>query len=46
MGSTADSDVLVFTPETPVGGIRLIRIETRSSLSWVGWREIEVIAAE
>jgi hypothetical protein len=43
-GSTADSDVLVFTPETPVGGIRLIRIETRSSPSWIGWREIEVIA--
>ncbi|HSB88888.1 MAG TPA: discoidin domain-containing protein [Anaerolineales bacterium] len=43
-GSTADSDVLVFTPEAPVVGIRVIRVETQASPSWVGWREIEVIA--
>jgi hypothetical protein len=43
---TADSDVLVFHPEAPLTGIRTLRIETTTSPSWVGWREIEVIAAE
>ncbi|HET7010460.1 MAG TPA: discoidin domain-containing protein [Anaerolineales bacterium] len=46
MGVTDDSDVLVFTPESPIVGIREIRVETTFSPSWVGWREIEVIAAE
>jgi hypothetical protein len=45
-GTTADSDVLVFTPETPIAGIRTIRIETTTTPSWVAWREVEVIAAE
>jgi hypothetical protein len=45
-GSTADSDVLVFAPEAPLVGIRVIRVETSSSPSWVGWREIDVIAGE
>ena len=45
-GPTADSDVLVFRPEQPISEIRLLRIETTTSPSWVGWREIEVIAAE
>ena len=44
-GTTADSDVLVFHPEEPLRGVRLLRIETTTSPSWVGWREIEVIAA-
>jgi hypothetical protein len=43
---TADSDVLVFAPAELILGIRVIRIETTLSPSWVGWREIEVIAAE
>jgi hypothetical protein len=45
-GTTADSDVLVFIPEAPIRGIRTIRIETTTTPSWVGWREVEVIAAE
>ena len=45
-GTTADSDVLVFRPDEPMRGIRTIRIESTFSPSWVGWREIEVIAAE
>jgi hypothetical protein len=35
---------LIF-PE-PLKAIRYVRIETTSSPSWVGWKEIEVIAAE
>ncbi|MBM2844388.1 MAG: putative rhs-related protein, partial [Anaerolineales bacterium] len=45
-GSTSDADVLIFAPLEPVRGIRLLRIETTLSPSWVAWREIEVIAAE
>jgi hypothetical protein len=45
-GMTADSDVLLFHPEAPLTGIRTLRIETTTSPSWVGWREIEVVAAE
>jgi len=44
-GTTADSDVLSFTPDQPIAGIRTIRIETTTTPSWVAWREIEVIAA-
>ncbi len=44
-GATADSDVLVFHPDEPIRGVRLLRIETTTSPSWVGWREIQVIGA-
>jgi hypothetical protein len=44
-GSTSDSDVLVFHPDQPLAGVRTLRIETTTTPSWVGWREIEVIAA-
>jgi len=45
-GTTADSDVLVFTPPEPLRGVRLLRLETTTTPSWVAWREIEVLAAE
>ncbi len=45
-GATDDSDVLVFAPAEPLKGIRFLRIETTTTPSWVGWREIEVLAAE
>ncbi|HMK08834.1 MAG TPA: discoidin domain-containing protein [Anaerolineales bacterium] len=45
-GPTADSQVLVFHPDQPLRGIRVIRIETTLTPSWVAWREIEVIAAQ
>jgi hypothetical protein len=45
-GPTDDSDVLVFTPDQPIPGVRVVRIETTLSPSWVAWREIEVVAAE
>ncbi|MBM3120973.1 MAG: discoidin domain-containing protein [Chloroflexi bacterium] len=44
-GATDDSDVLAFAPAEPLRGIRILRIETTTTPSWVGWREIEVIAA-
>lgn len=45
-GVTADSRWLTFKLPEPLQGIRYIRVETTSSLSWIGWREIEVIAGE
>jgi hypothetical protein len=43
-GVTNDNDVLEYTPDAPVTKVRAIRIETRSSPSWVAWKEIEVLA--
>lgn len=45
-GETVDGEPLVFAPDTPLDGIRFIRVETLTSPSWISWREIEVIAAE
>ena len=42
-GNTRDGDELVFKPESPLTGIRYVRVETIASPSWVAWREIEVI---
>ncbi len=42
-GVTEDQQWLEFAPEQPWQGIRYIRLETVSSPSWVGWREIEVL---
>jgi hypothetical protein len=44
-GRTIDSAWLSFKPDEPLVGIRYVRIESTSSPSWIGWREIEVIAA-
>ncbi len=44
-GSTADGQVLVARPPSPVEGARAVRIETSQSPSWVAWREIEVIGS-
>lgn len=44
-GVTSDLQRLVFRPETPLPGIRVVRIETQDTTSWVSWREIEVIVA-
>jgi hypothetical protein len=43
-GPTADLQSLEFIPESPVPDVRFVRIVTRLSPSWIGWREIEVIA--
>lgn len=42
-GFTTDQQVLRYIPPTPQQ-LRFVRIETTSSCSWVGWREIEVYA--
>jgi F5/8 type C domain len=43
-GVTDDQQVLEWRPETPLQNVRYVRITTRTSPSWIGWREIEVIA--
>ncbi len=43
-GNTSDSQILEFSPDTPLTGIQFVRIVTTSSPSWVAWREIEVIS--
>lgn len=45
-GITKDFDVLSVPMDEPMEGIRLVRIRTISSPSWIAWREIEVISAE
>jgi hypothetical protein len=43
-GFTNDLQAFEFAPESPVENIRFIRVVTKSSPSWVSWREIEVIS--
>ena len=40
-GLTEDQQWLVFNPDSPLEGVRYVRVYTFSSPSWVGWREIE-----
>ncbi len=42
-GVTRDGDWLVYSLQTPLEGLQLVRIETLLSPSWVSWREVEVI---
>ena len=43
-GFTNDLQLLEFIPEAPLTNVQYIRVVTRESPSWVGWREIEVLA--
>jgi preprotein translocase subunit Sec61beta len=43
-GFTSDSQVLEFRPDNPIENVRFIRVETKLSPSWVGWKEIEVFS--
>jgi Cellulase (glycosyl hydrolase family 5)/NedA-like, galactose-binding domain len=43
-GFTLDGQVLEYTPEIPLENVRYIKVSTRQSPSWVGWKEIEVLA--
>jgi hypothetical protein len=43
-GYTVDEQVLEYEPETPLENVRYIRVITKKSPSWVGWKEIEVLA--
>ncbi|MDF1500570.1 MAG: hypothetical protein P1P76_08880 [Anaerolineales bacterium] len=40
--STAGGDWLIFTPESLVEDVQVLRIDTLSSPSWVAWGEIQV----
>jgi hypothetical protein len=42
-GTTDFGDELSWTPEEPLTGIRVLRIETTVSPSWAAWLEIEAI---
>ena len=42
-GNTTYGDELTWTPPAPLAGIRVLRIETTRSPSWVAWLEIEVV---
>ena len=42
-GKTKFGDELTWTPPAPLAGIRVLRIETTRSPSWVAWLEIEVV---
>jgi len=44
IGDTADGDVLSFVLGDEDPALRILRIETVGSPSWVAWREIEVYA--
>lgn len=43
-GYTMDGQVLEFSPDSPFENIRYVRIVTGKSPSWIGWKEIEVLA--
>jgi hypothetical protein len=45
-GATTDLDLLSVPMQSPLDGIRFVRVETTESPSWVSWREVEVIASE
>ncbi|NOY98637.1 MAG: discoidin domain-containing protein [Chloroflexi bacterium] len=44
-GETEDGQLLLFAPDTPLQGIRYVKVESTINPSWVAWREIEIIAA-
>jgi hypothetical protein len=44
-GATEDGQRLVFTPDSAWQGIRVVRVVTDISPSWVAWREVELIDA-
>jgi len=45
-GVTTDLQLLTLIFPEPIKAVRYVRIETTRSPSWVGWKEIEVIAKE
>jgi len=42
-GFTVDNQVLEFVPDHPIENVRYVRVVTKNSPSWVGWKEIEVL---
>lgn len=43
-GNTTDGQVLDYEPVNPIENVRYIRVVTMESPSWVGWKEIEILA--
>jgi hypothetical protein len=43
-GTTQDGTMLSYSPDRPWTGVLAIRIQTRSSPSWVAWKELEILA--
>ncbi len=43
-GYTKDGDMLEYQPDSPVENVRVIRVVTVKSPSWVAWKEIEALA--
>ncbi len=41
-GPTDDRQELLYAPATPEAGVRIVRIVTTQSPSWVAWREVEI----
>jgi len=39
-------DWLVFTPATPLRGIRYVHIESLEGTEWVGWLEVQVLGVK
>ncbi|MGE5227069.1 MAG: hypothetical protein ACM3OO_09375, partial [Planctomycetaceae bacterium] len=44
-GFTTDDRWLLFTPSAPWTNVRILRVRTTDSPSWVAWREIRVLPA-
>jgi hypothetical protein len=42
-GATAEGDVLE-AEFAPVAGVTSVRVTTKSSPSWVAWKEVEILA--
>jgi hypothetical protein len=40
---TRDGEWQIFTPDVPLENIRVVRIETTESPSWVAWAEIQIL---
>ncbi len=44
-GSTAEHDVLVYSPDETLQQVDVVRIVTTASPSWVAWREINILSS-
>jgi hypothetical protein len=44
-GQTAENQVLTARPTAAIANVRLVRVETTQSPSWIAWREIEVLGS-
>lgn len=45
-GFTSDDEILTVTLSPALENVRYVHVETLASVSWVSWKEIEVVAGE